>query len=120
MRTREELAWAAGFFDGEGSVSLVHSKTRISRGIVLSIGQTNPGVLTRFKDSVGVGRVHGPYPPTTSNRKPTWRFLASSYKDVQAIVAMMWPWLDPIKRNQATRCLKEARTYALRGHRACA
>jgi hypothetical protein len=84
---REELAWCAGFFDGEGHVSAKR------HGIALSVNQIHPEVIERFKDAVG-------------KRRPVYKFVAGSFHDVQAICAMLWPWLGSVKREQFKRALE--------------
>ena len=54
---REELAWAAGFFDGEGCFSY----TEKARYGVATITQADIRPLDRFKTAVRVGNVYGPY-----------------------------------------------------------
>ncbi|HKY52348.1 MAG TPA: hypothetical protein VJP45_13910, partial [Candidatus Limnocylindria bacterium] len=55
---RHELAWAAGFFDGEGWAN------RSGRGVQARINQGGddgmPAVLLKFQRIVGVGRLKGP------------------------------------------------------------
>lgn len=95
-----ELAWAAGLFDGEGHVR--HAR-RLSRygthrvfiGYQLIVGQKTPHVLLRFQTAVGgLGKVY-------RRKSGLWIFFASSFEDVQAIIAMLWRWLSPVKRTQA-------------------
>ena len=54
---RHELAWAAGFFDGEGWAN------RTVRGVQARINQADPdgvpAVLVKFQRIVGVGRIAG-------------------------------------------------------------
>lgn len=103
---REELAWAAGFFDGEGYIGFLqvaHSPLRIS------IAQIDRQVLDRFRESVGLGKVYGPY--TYKNRptfKPYFEFTARTHEPVQAIVAMLYQFLSPVKQAQ---CLNALRKY---------
>lgn len=42
----------------------------------------------------------------TGRRKPKWRFMAAGFELVQAIIAMLWPWLGEVKRGQARVALK--------------
>lgn len=69
--TREALAWAAGFFDGEGNTSLSN------RGqLTLQIGQSgDTELLDRFRITVGEGVVRGPY-VARGGRKPVFVFSA--------------------------------------------
>jgi hypothetical protein len=106
---REELAWAAGFFDGEGCTGLR------SRGISVSVNQTDPRPLLRFQGAVlGLGVMSGPLihknKPAWS---PRWTWAAQNFEDVQAVVAMLWIFLSEPKREQALRVLE---TYAALPH----
>lgn len=98
-RQRVALAWAAGFFDAEGCFS---STPRV--GVCASITQTDREVLERFRRAVGIGKIYGPYrTPHTDDyvRKPHYFFRAHGNERVQAILAMLWPWLGTTKRQQA-------------------
>lgn len=70
---RVDCAWAAGLFDGEGSINsqirVQHSDgvLRYIRFINLSIGQKYPEVLDRFHGVVKLGKVYR-YPDRSSNR----------------------------------------------------
>src|SRR5437016_14314230 len=78
-----ELAWAAGFFDGDGWAALVRAKGRrtgqphaqINQGSVAGV----PEVLVRFRNAVGVGRVVGP--KIKEGRLPLYCWLATSRGD---------------------------------------
>src|SRR5438132_13522649 len=71
---REKLAWAAGFFDGEGT-TFAKSTTERPGYHQLSVsvpqaGSTTPVVLERFRDSVlGMVRIA----PPSSDRAHNWR-----------------------------------------------
>jgi hypothetical protein len=111
---REELAWAAGFFDGEGCFSY----SPASRYVCVSIGQTERDPLNRFRNAVGLGKVNGPYDnrrPGRLTKKPQYFYQAYGYEKVQAIAAMLWFWLGSTKRDQAHRVLSRAIVCA-RGH----
>jgi len=60
-----ELAWAAGFFDGEGWSGLSQEAGRRTGQPQARINQADPNgvpeVLRRFRSSVGFGRIGGPY-----------------------------------------------------------
>ena len=65
--TGNELAWAAGFFDGEGSASSWLPKRRMTRRRQMSASQGGvpgeyPLVLVRFRAATGGrGGITGPY-----------------------------------------------------------
>lgn len=118
---RESLAWAAGFFDGEGSAFIRRHRPKASHRkwlyyVSLSLAQTEPKTLRRFHAAVhGLGQIRGPYAVATSGykRKPIWNWSAGRFEHVQAIVAMLWPWLSEPKRAQITTCLQELRQLLL-------
>lgn len=108
MKTnREELAWAAGFFDGEGSIytSVMGRSNNSSKNIHLDIAQIHPFVLERFIRAVGIGKLYGPYAPKTKNSRQYWRYTASGYASCQAVVGLLWNWLSPVKQEQASTAL---------------
>ena len=99
----EELAWAAGFFDGEGCFSW--RKTRDPRGKVLvTITQVDPEVLEKFKAAVGVGNVLGPYNrrPDDLGQRPYWLYRVQG-RGATKVALDMWPWLGTVKRLQYNR-----------------
>lgn len=115
MPDSHELAWAAGFFDGEGSTGTsvgarrkqINGRLRYT-GLRLTISQVDRQVLDRFRAAVRVGSVTGPY-GNGEKRQPAYRFSTNSFENVQAVVAMLWKWLGPIKRQQAKHALVEWR-----------
>lgn len=116
---RSMLAWAAGFMDGDGCFSY----SRSNRCPVVSIPQVDRRPLQRFLNTVGIGKIYGPYDPhpTSDGISPFYNYRAHGIVRVQAIAAMLWPWLGATKRAQATRVLEQARrhsraTRCARGH----
>jgi hypothetical protein len=101
----EWRAWAAGLYDGEGSTYLTNHRThlgyrtaeaRITQG---SVGGS-PEVLRRFLTVVEVGRLYGPYRQVIGHQD-VYRWNASARSDVQKCMSTLWPWLGPVKRDQA-------------------
>ena len=97
-----ELAWAAGFFDGDGWAALVGGGRGRRRRPMAQINQADangvPEVLTRFRDAVGVGRVAGP--KIEDGRQDIYRWVASSHADVRQTGELIGPWLSSEKRVQ--------------------
>ena len=95
---RELLAWAAGFFDGEGCTYL-HTQNKQPR---ILIGQLDTEVLAHFDQAtLRLGKLYGPYQP-----KGVYHYNTYGFEKCQAIIAMLWPWLGSIKRIQARKVLK--------------
>lgn len=100
---REQLAWAGGFFDGEGHVRGVgnHGYPGIHIRQAGSFIQV-PDVLVRFHCAVsGLGYTYGPmFDAEDIKHLPQWTFEAHGFEVVQAIFGMLWPWLGPVKQAQ--------------------
>lgn len=98
---REEFAWAAGFFDGEGTTLLNGGYPR------MSVGQVDREALDHLSTALGMGRVVGPHAPPPN--KPNWSYHfywhLVGFERVQAALAFMWPWLGTVKRRQAAAVL---------------
>ena len=97
-----ELAWAAGFFDGDGWAALVRPKGRRTGQPHAQINQSSlngvPEVLVRFRDAVEVGRIGGP--KLEDGREPLYWWIASSRGDVLRTGTLIGRWLSHEKRDQ--------------------
>lgn len=100
-----ELAWAAGFFDGEGSTTIhmrATERNKIPRP-VLSITHNTREQLDRFCLAVGDGKVYGPYERRGPNHSPYHTMLITGYKRTQPVLNRLWPYLCIHKKQQAER-----------------
>src|SRR5258708_31034703 len=98
-----ELAWAAGFFDGEGHVSASRQAGKRSCNMCIQIAQTDPEVLHRFRAAVGgLGNVRGPH---NYGWRDVWTFKSNRFEHAQAIVAMLWRVLSAPQRGDAAPAL---------------
>lgn len=91
-----ELAWAAGFYDGEGCTYVKVTSNGTKRPIV-RVCQRDPQVLQRFVDVVGEGKVLGPYKDKHGQR---WVVQVGGPRATR-VIAQLWPYLSPVKRQQA-------------------
>jgi hypothetical protein len=101
----EDLAWAAGFFDGEGTFSLS------GRYSAVHVRQVDPEPLDRFRDALGVGAIDGPYlhqTPGRFSKQRQYGFRTYRRLEVLSIAEQMWPYLGLAKRAQAVRALNGA------------
>lgn len=98
----EKTAWAAGFFEGEGTIRYHNGRVH------LSLGNTDKDVLDRFADVVG-GKVMGPYKgqgkKTPSHYKPVYQWYTSSIENTQAILRLFWPYLGERRRSKAAEVI---------------
>ncbi len=134
----QELAWAAGFYDGEGCTGIWRRGANGWPCIVVKVGQVDPSSLHRMKAAFGCGSVTGPFVRSKYNprSKPIHQFNISNFEQAQAAIAMMWKWLGVPKREQATGRLRavaeweaargdfgkarSARSRRVTGERSCA
>lgn len=107
-RTRENLAWAAGIIEGEGTISGrfgTQSRKR-DRGLVIKLKMADQDVIERFHQVIGFGQVTGPYRPDGIGSKPLWVWQTGSFEHVQAAIGLLWSWLHKRRREQARRALR--------------
>ncbi len=93
-----ELAWAAGFFDGEGST--FNSR---NGAVLLSVSQKNILPLQRFSNAVNnVGKIRysNDYHKITMRNQELYKFTAENFEHVQYVIALLWKFLCQIKKNQ--------------------
>jgi len=101
-RDREiELAWAAGFFDGEGSVSVRRDKRPGRKPTLqLDIEQVDPRPLRRF--AVGHTGSIVKREARAEGRRPIYRIAMGENRTLNTIGAL-WEYLSEPKREQYKR-----------------
>lgn len=104
---RKALAWAGGFFSGEGSTVIQFRRTENkSPRPAISIQHNTKEELNRFKDALGLGKIYGPYTRPEKTRKNYYQFHITGFEKVQATIAMLWLFLSKAKQNQAIKVLR--------------
>lgn len=108
-------AWAAGIVDGEGCIQLIrhNSKTKNPRwGIRLSVGNTDPRMLTKLRDMFG-GTIWF-NKRVIANHRPFWNWQVAS-QQAEMVLRLILPWLIA-KQDQAQIAL-ESRSMMKLGRR---
>lgn len=104
MMNENELYWAAGFFDGEGTIGYHPGK----KAIYMKVVQVANEPLERFQKAVGGGKVYGPY---KQGRKETWRpiymWQCTKLSEVRRISALLIALVCNPKRLQIEIALEE-------------
>ena len=103
MASPEEIAWAAGLFEGEGTITHV-SRRRDTFDLVVGLKMTDEDIVRRFDEIVDRGKVYGPYLPPShgDRRKPFWYWVA--FGDAgHDVLDLIGAWLG-------TRRIAQART----------
>lgn len=86
MRTDVDLAWCAGFYEGEGTV--IYGATH-SGPLRIKISSTDQDVLHLMRERSGIGGVSGPYEPTGFGRKPFYVWAANGVAAVELLREML-------------------------------
>ena len=102
-----EIAWAAGFFDAEGTASSSQRLHRPSRERQMAVYQGGrdaiPDALLRFQRAVGGrGNITGPY------RNRLFHWTTRKHTAFDEVMTMLWPWLSDSKRAQLQRATETA------------
>jgi hypothetical protein len=89
----EEIAWAAGLFEGEGCMTVSGGQP------MMRLNSTDEDTPQRFCEIVAAGKVYGPYrrPPP---RKPVWIWVAYGI-DAMLTVQLIGPWFGERRRRRA-------------------
>ena len=99
--SKTEVAWAAGFFDGEGTTRL--TRTRGYGSLGMSVSQVELAPLERFQRALfGLGRIRW---DERGGRNGIHVWYLTNWRDVQACLGAMWPFLCEPKRAQARPAL---------------
>lgn len=98
-----EIAWVAGFFEGDGIVYVRRAKPGRRRAAVyLSIGQTDLERLERVQQALKCGSIRGPYSPARNKlaTRQQWFWTVSKGADVRRSIDEMWPYLGETTRQR--------------------
>ena len=94
----EDIAWAAGFFEGEGCLTKSNGRP------VLRLSNADEVVLRRFSEIMGVGVVYGPYANRYADgvaRADRWVWVADGLARAHAAYCRLEPWLSARRRKRA-------------------
>ena len=119
-----EFAWAAGFFDGEGSVYVTRRPRVSGNGMYLMLnlqvvqsGHKCPSTLVRFAEAIGFkGVIWGPLvdkKDSKYHRKPRWGVRLNGRKNVIDAMERLMPYLSDEKRSQWSLAYAEIAGYDL-------
>lgn len=111
--SRENLAWAAGLFEGEGCITRRH-KTQTN----LVMTMTDEDVVRRFHEVIGHGRVYGPY-KTKTGVKLQWRWACTGSKHCIAVLAALWCFLGSRRKGRAEVAMREMALTRTPGANVC-
>lgn len=112
--TPEEIAWAAGLFEGEGCFTA--SRPAAKPGyiqLVCRINMTDLDVLQTFYNIVPVGRLIEFTAKDLRHKstKEMWTWYTTNAGDFAVVFMMLEPWLHERRKNKARELLQEWLNY---------
>ena len=97
-----ELAWSAGFLDGEGSygMQIAHRRGQKDQySFRIQAAQVYREPLDRLQAALG-GNVTGPYGPYSMNKQPYYSWCISGYAEAKQALLKLLPFHSSIKAEQ--------------------
>ncbi len=109
MARSDDLAWAAGLFEGEGSIvcNLIHNRNNSYRTSV-SMSSSDKDVLEKFTEIVERGTVLGPYKSKYPNRKDKYDWAVQNYSDCLFVLGQLYPHLCERRKAKADQFINIA------------
>lgn len=113
-----ELSWAAGFFDGEGTIFVNHLR-RVKHAdrpgcpaypvisVSASISHVRREPLDRFAAAINGRKPGGPYRQKDIRHSAYYRWDACGRPSVHRVLTLLWPYLSEPKKEQARRVWAE-------------
>lgn len=119
-RSTAEVAWAAGFFDGEGSIYVRNTKRHKGGNgkhyplltVEASIAQTVREPLDRFALLFAFGRVVGPYAQSGAAQNDYYRWQCGGRPSVHELLCVLWPHLSEFTKDKARKAWEHLRSAA--------
>lgn len=104
---KEEIAWAAGLFEGEGTVYLRPQKENCSAWARSSLSMSDIEPVAQFHEIVGFGNFGGPYGPYRkyTNEKVSYRWTCNIWEEIIILFKSFEPWLSPRRIEQFNNVL---------------
>lgn len=104
--TDHDIAWAAGIFEGEGTIVL-HKRKAPYRAFTcsLSVSMSDKDVIDKFLEVIGCGSLYyqAPKGPTY---KPSWRWHIQDMPGVRKALNKLLPYLMSRRTSKANEMLK--------------
>ena len=96
------IEWAAGLFEGEGSVS----KRKNQFGAQMSLQMTDKDVVELFRNVVGVGNIYECC-VQKPHHKPSWKWQCGAKDDVRYVLGKFLPYLGQRRAYKALNILDD-------------
>ena len=107
----EEIAWAAGLFEGEGYAGL--NAAGLKRKLAapkLAIVSTDLDVLQRWQEIMQCGNITQRRKPISPKHRPQWTLQVGRWDDILRAIDLLRPWLLPRRIAQVDKVIAAAKT----------
>lgn len=117
MSLEARIAWAAGLFEGEGTISLRGNRSRRTGrieknvSIYMALAMTDEDVVRKFHEVIfKIGSVTGPYTSKqktvgSCGRKAVWRWSVTNTQNCVTVYELLRPWLGSRRRQDGDAAL---------------
>jgi hypothetical protein len=102
-RTLEQVAWAAGLFEGEGCWN-AYVREGGTVQMQARLGMTDRDVVERFAAVIGFGAIHQAQ-PGTGGWKPLHTWCVYEAEKVREVIALFMPYMGERRRAKAEEVL---------------
>jgi hypothetical protein len=113
--TTDTNAWAAGLFEGEGSVYTCKRKGRARPRIYMKVRMCDEEIVRKFHTAVGCGGVDGPLKSYGIGKKPVWEWRTSAYGDIARLSWVFTPWLGSRRLAQFAKVIAVKPAFVRKG-----
>lgn len=108
MQKKNEIAWAAGLFEGEGTITIKQEKRDRKPRPRLELQMTDSDVVFKFKKILKAGHAKLRKKRTKSGKK-VFRWYVIRKDDIQRILKSFIPYLGIRRKSRAKKALKYAK-----------
>jgi hypothetical protein len=111
MSTETDIAWCAGFFDGEGHISYkekINPKTKHVTGTLyccIPQKSDNREVLDFFQSTIGFGTMYGPYTNKTNGKECERYEIQFKTDEILKLFTLLKPYLKSKKTQDFQKAL---------------
>lgn len=102
---KEQLCWAAGFFDGEGTTSVLKAQRDKYAYLRMSVSQKDPTLLYKFQDIFKCGRVY-------RNKRGIHSWDCYKKENVVSVLSSLWPYISDQKKAQAQKAMQYVKEHS--------
>lgn len=108
--TEADWAWAAGFYEGEGSITYSFTNQRQTGMMRMQIGQKDREPLNRWLYVVRCGKINGPY---ERDARPIYYWQMGQRDEIARIYHKISPWLSQRRKGQFAEVFYKYGQYLL-------